>query len=483
MKTYVTLVALASPFLLASGAQGKTSLHQALQAAYASSPALAAKRDEKAAVDALTIRGVSEFLPSLSLQGAKRLNTQKDHMPAPHGPTPTQAQEALSKSLNLSWDVFEGGGHFAQIKSYRAKMAAKQADLTATEQSVLLKGIKAYLDVWTREANLKVNEKAEKNYADTLALTQEKLKAGIASRSDVERARAEYERIKARLLSSQSDLKAAVAAYENATGLLFEGVTDPVMLIPAPATEEDVRAKALIKHPAIVSTNWDVVDADAQDTLAKTRFSPRVRLEGALTRHHVNRKDQESHRGLVPTAKVFDRSLTATLVIPLFQKGVEYAQVKESSRTLSQKKNMRRQLEQDILQAAQSYWSAWVSAKSQRKSYGEWVKAAVFLKDSVRQEHHFGLKTLFDVYQAERELLEAEYAFLEAQRSEFVYGYELLALTGQLNHKTLHLIDEETRRSPSSTLTKTQEKVSQDALKVTAFQDASLATSGSPRPL
>lgn len=440
MNTSMKVALLASSFLLAPSAQGATSLHQALKAAYASSPTLAAKRDEKAAVDALKIRGAAEFLPSVSLQGAKRLNTQKDQMPL-HGSDRTQAHDTLTKSVNLSWDVFDGGGSLAQVKSFRAKMAAKEADLMATEQSVLLKCIKAYLDVWTREANLKVNEKAEKNYADTLVLTQEKLKAGIASRSDVERARSEYQRIKARLVSSQSDLRAAIAAYENATGLAFEGVTDPVMLMPAPQTEEEVTAKALAHHPAIVSTNWEVVDADFQDTLAKTRFSPRVRLDGAFTHQHMAKKDDESHRGVLPSTRVFDRSLTATLVIPVLQRGAEYAQIKESANALSQKKNMRRQMEQDILQAAQSYWSAWVSATSQTESYGEWVKAALFLKDSVRQEHHFGLKTLFDVYQAEKELLDAEYALIEAKRSGFVYGYELLALMGQLNHKTLNLTD------------------------------------------
>lgn len=450
MRAYFKLATLAYCFLFPPLLHGATSLHQALVATYQTNPTLAAKRDEKSAVDALHIRTFAEFLPSVSLQAGKRFHSLTDKRPSSRFEDQGQSQETLTKSLNLSWDVFEGGGSLAQAKSYQAKMAAKDADLKATEQTLLLKCIKSYLDVWTKEASLKVNEKAERNYSETLALTQKKLKAGIASQSDVERARSEYQRIKSRLLSTQSDLKAAIAIYENITGILYEGVKDPVILIALPQTQEEAHLQATTRHPALLFANCEVEDAEAQDTFAKTRFSPRVRLEGALTHHHVNQKDDTQPRGHRSASRLFDRGVSVTLTVPLLQKGFEYAQLKEASNILAQKKNLRRQMQQDILQSIQIYWSAWVSAVDQTESYARWVKSAAFLKSSIHQEHHFGLKTLFDVYQAEKELLDAEYALIESRRSEVVYAYELLALMGQLTAKTLKLQEPEATHSFSN---------------------------------
>lgn len=430
-------------------AHGATSLHQALVSTYHTNPTLAAKRDEMAATDSLRIRGYAEFLPSVSLQGSKKFDQFKDRYAGVN-----QNTDALSKSLNASLDVFNGGGSLAQFKSYSAKIAAKAADLKATEQAVLLKGIKAYLDLWTKKTNLEVSEKAEKVYAETLTITLEKLKHGVSSQADVERARSEYQKIKSRLLASQSDLQAAIANYENITGLPYGGVESPVMLMPAPEKMEDVQLVATVNNPSLIVADRDVDDANALDTLAKTKFSPRVSVDGALSyTNQTSRPADPANPSTVSSpalTRSFDRSVTATLRIPLFQQGVEYAQVKEASNTLAQKKQMRRQTQQDLFQGIQSTWTAWLSSAAQVQSYSEGVKAATFLKESVRQEYNFGIKTLFDVYQAEKDLLDAEYALIEARRSEFASAYDLLNLMGKLTGEELKLAEQKTSSPPVS---------------------------------
>ena len=412
-----------------------TSLRQALLSTYQTSSSLAAAKHEKAATESLDIRSLSEFLPSVHLNTSKTFSNDKTYA---NGYTITT--NSGNESLVVSQNLFNGGRSIATIKRNNAQVAAKFAEYIETEQKIISVGIKAYLDVWTKQANLKVNEKAEKAYKETLDSTREKEKFGIASQADVERASSEYQRIKSALAQSRAELANAIAAYLNTVGMPVDQLEDPSMLINMPASEEEVLKMAMGNNPSLVKQDKNVEDAQGKDLLSKANFLPTVTVDAKVGRNRsIGKVFEQRIQDPKYTTKSFNRSLTATLSIPLFQKGAEYAELKEASNTLSATKEKLRSTQQDIVQACQSTWANWQSAIDQVNNNSIRIKSAAFLKESVRHEYDFGLKTLFDVFDAEKDLLNAEYALIEAQRLEFSYAYQIISLMGNLTAQNLKL--------------------------------------------
>jgi outer membrane protein len=425
-----------------------TSLHKALSSTYQTSNSLMAAKYEKAAAEGLNIRSFSEFLPSVRFDTAKNFLNDKTYA---NGYSTNK--NTSSESFVISQNLFNGGRSLATIKSNNAQIAAKLAEYIEVEQKTISEGIKAYLDVWTKQANLKVGEKAERVYKETLEMTREKEKFGVASQADVERATAEYQRINSGLAQRRAELANALAAYLNTVGMAVDQLEDPVMLINMPASEDEVLKMAMVNNPSLIKQDKHVDEAEGRDLLSKANFLPTVTLDASVGRERSITKAFDQRTA---NSKAFSRSLTATLSVPIFQKGAEYATLKEASNTLSATKEKLRGRQQDIVQACQSTWAGWQSAIDQVNNNSARVKSAAFLKESVRQEYNFGLKTLFDVFQAERDLLDAEYALIEAQSLEFSNAYQIINLMGNLTARNLKLEEE--------TLTTSRDNVSPETL-------------------
>lgn len=408
-----------------------TSLKKALSSTYQTSNSLAAAKHEKSATEGLNIRNLGEFLPSVRFDATKSFSDDKSYVQGV-----TQTSNSSREAFVLSQNLFNGGRSLATIKSNNAKVAAKYAEYIEVEQKTLSDGIKAYLDVWTKQANLRVSEKAERVYKETLDITREKEKFGVASQADVERATAEYQRINSQLAASRAELAGALAAYLNTVGIPVDQLEDPVMLINMPASEEEVLKIAMTNNPTLVKQDRNVDDAMGQDLLSKANFLPTVAVEASVGRTRVINKSLDER---LSNPKSFNRGLTATLSVPIFQKGAEYAALKEASNSLAATQKRLRGIQQDIVQGCQSIWAGWQSSIEQVNNNAARVKSAEFLKESVRHEYNFGLKTLFDVYQAEKDLLDAEYALIEAKRLEFSNAYHIINLMGNLTARNLKL--------------------------------------------
>ncbi len=423
-----------------------TTLRHALDSTHEKNPVLDAKRSELEAAKADNIRRFAGFLPNVELKGSRSKTTVKDKTE----PFENRNENQNQRSLQITQNVFKGGESYAKFKMANARVAQKQAEYVAEEQKVLLEGVKAYLEIWAKEANLKVSQKAERVFKETLEATLEKLRFGVASQADVERATAEYQKANAKLAQSQSELSGAVATFENTTGLIYDALAEPNMLVAMPTQMDDVVARAYVANPNLIQADRAVDEADAQNTVSKSAFLPSVDVSASIA--HDKRSSSDNDRINRNTNRL-NRSLTAELRIPLFQQGNEYAGLKEAVNNLEAKKKRRRATQQELMQSIRSTWAGWKASMSQVESLTTGVKAATFVKEGLRQEYDFGIKSLFDVYQAEKDLLDAEYQLISAKQQEFMSAYQLLSLTGQLTADHLKLKETEaSMQTPQETV-------------------------------
>ena len=442
MKRFLVSSVCAASLLWPSASFAKATLKEALASTYEKNPELDAKRSELEAARSDKIRASSGFLPNIGISASRGRDSIKDKTER----VDNHDVHNDSRNIQVSQNLFQGGGSFANYKAANARVAQKEAEFVAEEQKVLFNGVKAYLEIWAKEANLKVSQKAERVFKETLEATLEKLKFGVASQADVEKATSEYQKANAQLAQSQAELAGAIATYESSTSLTYESLEEPEMLVAMPSQMDDVVAKSYAANPNLIQADRAVDEADAKDTISKAAFLPTLDVNASVA--HQKRTNSLSDQ-IDPNTNRLNRSISAELKIPLFKQGSEYADLKQAVNTLEAMKKKRRSTQQELMQAIRSTWANWQAAMSQVNSLTSGVKAATFVKEGVRQEYDFGIKSLFDVYQAEKDLLEAEYKLISAKQQEFMNAYQILSLTGELTSSNLKLIGQHESTPPS----------------------------------
>ncbi|MDH3663966.1 MAG: TolC family protein, partial [Alphaproteobacteria bacterium] len=157
--------------------------------------------------------------------------------------------------------------------------------------------------------------------------------------------------------------------------------------------------------------------------VAESALYPRLSVNGEL-----NYTDEPSLS--VPWQRA--ASIGATLAVPLYQGGGEYAQIRQSKQTVQQRQADLDTTYRTVREEVTSSWQALVTTRSTIESITEQVRAAAIALDGSRQEALVGQRTTLDVLDQENDLFQAEVDLVSAQRDEIVASYRLKAAVGQL---------------------------------------------------
>src|SRR5439155_13740011 len=159
---------------------------------------------------------------------------------------------------------------------------------------------------------------------------------------------------------------------------------------------------------------------------------PVVNLQGSVT------KTWGSTTNLT-TLQALNSAAGATVTVPLYQGGGEYATIRQSKETLGQRRldldTAREQVQQTVTQA----WGQLQAAKAQIAATTAQVAAAEIALNGVREEARVGQRTTLDVLNAQQDLVNARVALVTAQRDRVVASYTVLAAVGSLSPQILAL--------------------------------------------
>ncbi len=165
---------------------------------------------------------------------------------------------------------------------------------------------------------------------------------------------------------------------------------------------------------------------DRRYTVDKIRggLLPQVTLDASYS----NRFDELSNIDESEVGRV-----TGNLTVPLYEGGLIYAQVRQAKQlhveSLQKIEQARSETEADIVRA----WSELLGARAQVESDLVSVEANQTALNGVREEERVGQRTVLDVLDAERELVNAEVQLAFTRRNVVVASYDLLQAVGRLD--------------------------------------------------
>ena len=440
---------------LLSSSAFATTLSEALINTYHNNPDLMAAREELKITDELMYKAISGFLPTIQFSANKNHSRQdavpKNFLQDAQKVSPWIHTKTQGTSLDLKQNLFNGGKTILAIQMAKYTIEAARAKLLSKEQDILISSIQAYLNVVKAQNALEINKEnasgAEKRYH----AVKERFDAGLVKNADLALTEANKETAYANLAAAEGGYSTALAQYTQIIGLNPDNLSLGANLSPAPITQIDLLNKALKSNPNIIQAEFSKKSADIAVKSNVASMLPTINLTGSMSKTYTK-----------PNTTAYDpytnsKSIGVELIVPIYQKGLEYSSIRESSADAARLKYVVKNSKNSITQAATQYWNEYSVAQASVKAYENAVKASSIALEGKQQEYSEGSVTILELIESQGHLFNAKIQLNESKQNLELSRYKIASLEGLLNAKDLGL---ETKiYNPSANYDKVKDKI------------------------
>lgn len=418
-------------------------IESALIRAYQNNPQLNQQRAAVRATDEGVPQALSGYRPKVSVTGTLGENyttsTSTSGKPVPTGVGPPSVVYSnlagtttpYTAAATAQQTLFNGFQTANRTRAAESQVSSAREGLRVLEQTVLLNGATAYMDVLRDTANLEVQRSNVRVLEETLRQTRDRFNVGEVTRTDVAQAEAQLAAGQSAALAAESTLTTSRANYRQVIGV------EPTNLAPgapvdrfSPSTLGAAIERGLVENPNVTAAMYGIDVAFLQVKINEGALYPNVTLQGTV---------QEASFPQLTLTNQFSASVVGSLTVPIYQGGQEYSLIRQSKESLSQQRLSleltRNQTRQSVVQS----WGQLQAAKAQVQAAQSQVTSSEVALNGVREEARVGQRTTLDVLNAQQALVNARVALVTAQHDRVVASYNVLAATGRLSPVVLGL--------------------------------------------
>ncbi|MGH8589545.1 MAG: efflux transporter outer membrane subunit [Gammaproteobacteria bacterium] len=335
-------------------------------------------------------------------------------------PLETDLYEA---ALDASWEIDIFGGTRRAVESGEAEIGAADEARRDILVSLLGEVGSTYIELRGLQQELAVTQANIKAQEQTLALTRDRVQAGLATELDVTRAQAQVATTRAEVPSLTSALKRAVHRLSVLVGVSPGELAGPwLQARPVPAGPPEVPAgmpsDLLRRRPDIRRAERELHAATARIGVATADLFPRFSLTGAVGLQSVAASDF-----FTGGSRFF--ALGPAIHWPIFNAGrirdnIEVQDLRQEQALLAYRQTVLLGLE-EVENALVTHREARLRFQELREAEGAERRAVALAHDRYRS----GLVDFLDVLEAERTLYAAQ---SELARGERAVGQDLVRL-------------------------------------------------------
>lgn len=408
-------------------------LRDALIAAYQSNPTLNAARAQQRATD--------EGVPLALADG--RPNSQAQAQYSENFLNPANAftapERTVNATLNLNVPIYSGGSARNAINAAKVRVDAGQADLRGTEASVFSNVVAAYMDVIRDEAIVGLQRQNVGVLDVNLQASSDRFEIGDLTRTDVAQSQARLAIARSDLQTAEANLIRSKETYIQLVGAAPGQLEPPPPLPNLPDAPDAAVFTALDDNPDLLAARERVEAANFDVKSARGTRMPQVSL---FTQGNYQNFLGTLGSSLFAGNFVQQQSSAAAgvqLTIPVYQGGRPGAQIRRAQALSGQAIEQEIAVERSIIAQVRAAYASFNASMQVIDSSQSAVDANALALEGVRAENSVGNRTVLDILDAERELLNAQVQLVIARRNAYVAGFTLLATMGKAEARDLGL--------------------------------------------
>jgi outer membrane protein len=427
------MVALAACMLVGSynsTARAET-LPSALAAAYVTNPSLNAERARLRAIDEEASQARSNLRPSLTGdldRGYRKINPKLksgatalgagSHHPGVYG-------------LSLNQSLFRGFRTLNAIREAEANIRSGRETLRSVEQTTLLDGVTAYMDVLRDQAIVRLREGNVRVLSEQLKATKDRFEVGEVTKTDVAQAEARLSGASSQLSLAQSNLKTSRALYERVIG-------HPPSNLVEPNPVDSLLPHALQASLRVSEDENPDINA-ALFAEKASRFVIKQIIGEMLPEVSVEARIEDQMEPTVGLDRASEKTLFGRITVPLYSRGEPSSRARAARQTNEQRRKEIEDARAETRAFVIAAWGRLVSSRAQIESDLSQVSANKIALNGVKEEEKVGQRTILDVLDAEQEFLDSQVTLVSTKRDKVVAAYGLLSAIGRLDVTNLSL--------------------------------------------
>jgi adhesin transport system outer membrane protein len=401
-------------------------LKDAAQEAINSNPEVQAKWHAFMAANGERDVAAGGYLPRLDAQAAVAREEHNEPLLQNTNYNSRQGNLTLTQML---YDGFATSNDVARLDHNRLE---RLYELYDTSESTVLDVVHAHLDVLRYRHLVAL---AEDNYVQHRAVydqIQQKAKAGVGRRVDLEQSAGRLALAEANLVTETSNLHDVSARYQRLVGEKpAKELEEPANLqrgMPADviaALQESNR-----NHPAVLAAIEAIRAADSERKAHNGSFQPRLDLRlSAVHGTNINSEIGETN----------DKTAQIVLTWNLFNGFSDRARLRQLAEQINVGRDMRDKACRDIRQNLEIAYNDVRKITELLTYLDQHQLSTEKARDAYHQQFDIGQRTLLDLLDSENELFEAKRAYIEAEYDQLLAYARVQAGVGNL-FKTLGLM-------------------------------------------
>ena len=315
-----------------------------------------------------------------------------------------------SLGLNASWELDLWGRVSGTVSASQASAQASSDDLAAARLSAQASITQTYFSLRAADASVRLLQETLQSYEQSLKLTNNRYRAGVASSADVAQAEAQYKSTQAQLIEAQTSraqLEHALAALLGLPPAAFS-LEAGAELPPPPEVPAMLSSQLLEQRPDIAAAERRVAAANAQVGVARAAFFPALTLSATAGYRGA------SLSNLVSAPNLF-WSLGPSLALALFDGGARTAAVESARASLDLAAATYRQTVLTALQEVEDNLVTASALAREQQVQIEAVAAAQKALDVVNNQYRAGTVAYLNVLSAQTTVLSARRSLIDVR--------------------------------------------------------------------
>lgn len=330
--------------------------------------------------------------------------------------------------FDAAWEIDFFGGTRRAVEAAEARIGGAVEDGRAVLLAVLAEVARNYAEARGAQRRIAIAEKSVELQRQTVDLVGKQLRAGAASRFDLDRAEAELQTTRASLPNLHAEMRAAAHRLAVLTGRPPEALVDELLATAPRQAPSDIvpvglRSEILRRRPDVRRAERILAAATADIGVATAELFPRFFLTGMAGLESLSFGD------LFRSGSGF-WSLGPSIRWPIFSGGRIRANI---TATEARAEQAALRYEQAVLQALEDAESALVRYGEELETRRRLMEAVETRRNVVaiaKRRYGEGLDDLLIVLDAERELTRGEDQLIQSETRTLTYLISLYKALG-----------------------------------------------------
>jgi outer membrane protein, adhesin transport system len=364
---------------------------------------------------------LSGWRPSVDLEGTV------SHVESDTITNNSQSDDYNSNIIELAvtQNLFNGFDTENSVKQADARIQAALYDIYDTADNVALEAVQAYFEVLKQKRLYALAQDNVASHEETLRQIIARNESGASRRSELEQTEGRVARAFASMLAQYNNLEDSLTRLHEILGRHIDiaDFSDPIMPEGFEQTLDSLTNRALLNHPALKVSQYNIEAARHNHRRAKKSFYPKVdvRLAQEINDNVRDSRDNDD-----------ELSLSLTLSYNLYNGGADKAERQKRVSNIAQEQQFEGRVRRQIINTLRLAHKADELLQKQLMYLDRHVVKSQETMVSYTEEFFVGERDLIDLLDAKNEVNSAQNSYSEAYYDALAARFRIYEGVGSL---------------------------------------------------